>query len=92
MEEDIKRAEIFLAKLNRMEGFLHPIAKLEYATLAEIRCYTWPSEVVRNVLTATYVLLGENYEYLQVRWKIYFYIILKHIQKKQYQPVANWLK
>jgi len=50
-----------------MEGFLHPIAKLEYATLAEIRCYTWPPEVVRNVLTATYVLLGENYEYLQVR-------------------------
>ena len=28
LEEDIKRAEIFLAKLNRMEGFLHPIAKL----------------------------------------------------------------
>lgn len=79
LEEDIKRAEIFLAKLNRMEGFLHPIAKLEYATLAEIRCYNWPPEVIRNVLTATYVLLGENYEYLQVSWKIYFYIILKHI-------------
>ena len=28
LEEDIKRAEIFLAKLNRMEEFLHPIAKL----------------------------------------------------------------
>ena len=28
LEENIKRAEIFLAKLNRMEGFLHPIAKL----------------------------------------------------------------
>ena len=40
LEEDIKRAEIFLAKLNRMEGFLHPIAKLEYTTRTEIRCYT----------------------------------------------------
>lgn len=55
-----------LTKLNRMEGYLHPIAKLQNSTLAEIRCYTWPPEVVRNVLAAVYVLLGEDYEYLQV--------------------------
>lgn len=66
LEEDIKRAEMMLARLNRMEGYLHPIAKLENSTLSEIRSYTWPPDVVRNVLTATYVLLGEDYEYLQV--------------------------
>ncbi|XP_052100595.1 uncharacterized protein LOC127734646 isoform X1 [Mytilus californianus] len=65
LEDDIKRAELMLARLNRMEGYLHPIAKLQNSTLAEIRCYTWPPEVVRNVLAAVYVLLGEDYEYLQ---------------------------
>eukprot|EP00105_Crassostrea_gigas_P017907 XP_011435857.1 PREDICTED: uncharacterized protein LOC105334194 [Crassostrea gigas] len=59
IKEDIRRAENLMNRLKNQ----HPISKLEHSTLSEIRRYTNPSQAVKDVLSATYILLGHDIEY-----------------------------
>lgn len=62
IKEDIRRAENLMNRLKNQ----HPISKLEHSTLSEIRRYTNPSQAVKDVLSATYILLGHDIEYAKV--------------------------
>ncbi|XP_061174817.1 uncharacterized protein LOC133183962 [Saccostrea echinata] len=68
MRIDIKKAEGLLARLKKLEGFIHPITKIESDTLFEVRRYTNPRPAIRDVLIATYILLGHDIESAQ-KWE-----------------------
>ena len=63
MKEDIQKAKHLMDRLKK----LHPITKLDPSTFSEIRRYTHPTTAVRDVLTATYLLLGHDVESVKVR-------------------------
>lgn len=62
IKEDIRRAEHLMNRLKNQ----HPISKLEPSTLSEIRRYTNPTPAVKDILSATYILLGHDIEYAKV--------------------------
>lgn len=62
IKEDIRRAEHLMNRLKNQ----HPISKLEPSTLSEIRRYTNPTPTVKDILSATYILLGHDIEYAKV--------------------------
>ena len=43
-----------------ISSFLHPVARMDYHTIQEIRGYNRPAPVVHNVMKSTYTLLGEK--------------------------------
>ena len=63
MKGDIQKAKHLMDRLKK----LHPITKLDPVTFSEIRRYTHPTTAVRDVLTATYLLLGHDVESVKVR-------------------------
>ncbi|KAL3866729.1 hypothetical protein ACJMK2_044010, partial [Sinanodonta woodiana] len=65
LKEDIRQAEDMKEKLGKLHGYLHPIAKMQPKTIQEIRTYQHPKPVTKDVMTATYILLGERKEGLQ---------------------------
>ncbi|KAK3588378.1 hypothetical protein CHS0354_018179 [Potamilus streckersoni] len=60
LTEDIRQAEDMKEKLGKLHGYLHPIAKMKPKTIQEIRTYKHPKPVTKDVMTATYILLGEK--------------------------------
>jgi hypothetical protein len=66
MKKDIKKAEGLLNRLRNLDGSLHPITKMENNTLSEIRRYSNPAPAVKDVLTATYIILGHDIESARV--------------------------
>lgn len=65
LQDDITEGELLEEKLAKMGGHRHPIMKLDPHTMIEIRNYARPPMVVRDVMTSTYLLLGEHREDLE---------------------------
>lgn len=95
MKEDIQKAKHLMDRLKK----LHPITKLDPSTFSEIRRYTHPTTAVRDVLTATYLLLGHDVESVKVRTSFimvcFVSLISKanrkrsEINKNVYTPIFN---
>ena len=60
LRDDIRKAETCFRELGQLEGYLHPIQKMEPLTVSEIRKYNNPQLVIKDVLTATCMILGEK--------------------------------
>ncbi len=58
----------FLAQLQRLRKLRHPILELNQATIAEIKSYSKPPEVVHKVMKATFIVLGDNKDSLMVNY------------------------
>jgi hypothetical protein len=52
--------------LSFLKGHRHPMAKMDPQTIIEIRNYKRPPKIVHDVMSSTYLLLGERKEYVQV--------------------------
>jgi len=48
---------------------MHPIARLDHHTMTEIHNYKHPPQIVHDVMTSTFLLLGERRDDLEV-WNI----------------------
>lgn len=62
----IKKAEETLEDLRCLGGFQHPIPDLNKPIIAELMNYVSPPLIVRDIMTATFLLLGETEEELKV--------------------------
>ena len=62
----MKMARRILEQLRRIERLRHDILALDQKTIAEIKSYSKPPEPVYRVMKATFVLLGEDVETLEV--------------------------
>ncbi|XP_060601555.1 lim and transglutaminase domain protein ltd-1-like [Ruditapes philippinarum] len=85
LQDDINEAERLQDNLNKMKGHRHPMAKMDPQTIIEIRNYKRPPKIVHDVMSSTYLLLGERKEYVQ-DWEDIQYLLGKHgsdnIQKR----------
>lgn len=61
----IKKAEETLEDLRCLGGFQHPIPDLNKPIIAELMNYVSPPLIVRDIMTATFLLLGETEEELK---------------------------
>ncbi|KAK2168887.1 hypothetical protein LSH36_13g02125 [Paralvinella palmiformis] len=61
-------AKRILEQLKRIEKLRHAIMKLDQRTIAEIKSYSTPPEIVNKVMLATFLLLGEREKHLK-EWK-----------------------
>ena len=64
--ETLPEAESLLSLLRRLKRYLHKILELKQTTVSEIHSYRFPPRLVHPVMKATYCLLGEREEQLQV--------------------------
>ena len=65
-------AAYLIAKLKRLEKSKKDILELNQRTIAEIRSYSQPLPDVREVMVATYLILGYKEKELKVSWRLYF--------------------
>ncbi|XP_045156683.2 lim and transglutaminase domain protein ltd-1-like isoform X2 [Mercenaria mercenaria] len=65
LQEDITEAERLQDNLTKMKGHMHPMAKMDPHTIIEIRNYKRPPKIVHDVMSSTYLLLGEQRDDLQ---------------------------
>lgn len=72
----IKAAEDLLEELKIFNRLGHEILTMKQSTVSEMRSYSHPPVVVHHVMLATFLLLGEKIEYIEVRNMV---------------PVANWV-
>lgn len=63
----ITKAEETLEDLRCLRGFQHPIPDLNKPIIAELMNYVSPPLIVRDIMTATFLLLGETEDELKVR-------------------------
>lgn len=66
LESWIKKAEVEMESLTRFNRFGHAILEMKQATISEIRSYKRPPIAVERVMMATFKLLGEREEWIQV--------------------------
>lgn len=64
----ILAAEKLMDKLRRLEKAKKDILELNQRTIAEIRSYSQPIPAIREVMTATYMILGYKEKELKVRF------------------------
>lgn len=62
----IKEAEKIVKTLKKQEEFAHPVLHLSSSTIAEIHGYRQVTPEIHDVMTATFMLLGEKPETIQV--------------------------
>ncbi|XP_078319805.1 uncharacterized protein LOC111120246 isoform X3 [Crassostrea virginica] len=68
LAKELGEANKLLTRLKRLERIRHEILELKQATVAEIRSYQNPPQVVHRVMTATFLLLGHQEKETKV-WK-----------------------
>ena len=64
--ETLPEAESLRNLLRRLKLYLHKILEMKQTTVSEIHSYRFPPPLVHPVMKATYFLLGEREERLQV--------------------------
>lgn len=67
LQKNIMKAKDMLADLESLEVNSHPVQQMDQKTIAEIANFNNPPRDVHNIMMATYLLLGENRQYLKVR-------------------------
>lgn len=68
----IQKAEDVLADLRKTKKYAHGILEMNQVTISELRNYKSPKPIVHDVMKATFTLLGERQEMLEVY--VYIYI------------------
>lgn len=58
----VQQAEELLLRLKRLEKLRHEVLELKSSTIAEIRSYQKPPQVVHDVMMATYLILGTPFK------------------------------
>lgn len=66
LAKNIEKARAMLADLESLEINSHPVQQMDQKTIAEIANFNNPPRDVHNTMIATYLLLGEKKQYLQV--------------------------
>ncbi|KAK3599341.1 hypothetical protein CHS0354_009834 [Potamilus streckersoni] len=66
LENLIKEAEDVRDHLRQLNRFAHDILEMKQTTIAELRSYKKPPEVVKDVMTGTFLMLGERRDYIEV--------------------------
>lgn len=52
--------------LKQLDNIAHDVLELKQSTISELRSYKTPQKIVVDIMTATYLMLGEKEIYLQV--------------------------
>lgn len=60
LSKELLEANQLLTRLRRLERIRHEILQLKQSTVAEIRSYQSPPQVVHTVMTSTFLLLGHK--------------------------------
>lgn len=66
LETNIYRAKDVLESLQSLDIHCHPVLEMDHKTIAEIANFANPPRDVHNTMIATYLLLGEERQSLQV--------------------------
>ncbi|CAG2210802.1 caldesmon-like isoform X1 [Mytilus edulis] len=68
LSKELLEANQLLTRLRRLERIRHEILQLKQSTVAEIRSYQSPPQVVHTVMTSTFLLLGHKEKETKI-WK-----------------------
>ncbi|CAC5398894.1 unnamed protein product [Mytilus coruscus] len=68
LSKELLEANQLLTRLKRLERIRHEILQLKQSTVAEIRSYQSPPQVVHTVMTSTFLLLGHKEKETKI-WK-----------------------
>lgn len=71
LAKELGEANKLLTRLKRLERIRHEILELKQATVAEIRSYQNPPQVVHRVMTATFLLLGHQEKETKVSFDLF---------------------
>lgn len=74
LQNHITEAEQLLAELRKLKRFAHEVLQMKQSTISEIHSYKNPRPLAYDVMKATYFLLGEKEDHLQVHhhhWKFW---------------------
>lgn len=63
----IHKAEAEVADLKKLDKHAHDILDMNLVTVTELRNYKTPKPIVHDVMKATFLLLGEREDYLEVK-------------------------
>ncbi|XP_060594103.1 hillarin-like [Ruditapes philippinarum] len=67
LEPNIQRAREILESLQSLDIHCHPVQQMDQKTISEIANFNNPPHDVHNTMMATYLLLGEDRQFLQ-KW------------------------
>ncbi|KAL3866265.1 hypothetical protein ACJMK2_043579 [Sinanodonta woodiana] len=76
LENLITEAEDVRDHLRQLNRFAHDILEMKQTTIAELRSYKSPPEVVKDVMTGTFLMLGERQDQIEV-WEDHQYMMGK---------------
>lgn len=68
----IQKAEEEVADLKKTDKHAHDILEMNLLTVTELRNYKNPKPIVHDVMKATFILLGERQDLLEVKYISYF--------------------
>lgn len=68
----IQKAEEEVADLKKTDKHAHDILEMNLLTVTELRNYKTPKPIVHDVMKATFILLGERQDLLEVKHTLYF--------------------
>lgn len=68
----IQKAEEEVADLKKTDKHAHDILEMNLLTVTELRNYKTPKPIVHDVMKATFILLGERQDLLEVKYTPYF--------------------
>lgn len=63
--KQITEAEDVRDHLKHLNKIAHDVLEMKQTTIAELRSYNYPSEVIVDVMRSTFLMLGEKKEYLE---------------------------
>lgn len=68
----IQKAEEEVSDLKKTDKHAHDILEMNLLTVTELRNYKTPKPIVHDVMKATFILLGERKDLLEVKYTPYF--------------------
>lgn len=85
LSDRIKEAEELRDHLLTLKRFAHDVLDMKQTTISEIHRYSIPSSLIFNVMKATFLLLGEHPQNLEVCFEVWKkYVIINPANK------INW--
>ena len=72
LTELINKANDLLLLFEQVERMKSVVMQLKQPTISEVRSYSHPPPAIRNVMEATFILLGENKSAMKVRYCLTF--------------------
>ena len=67
LKPSLDRCRALQQDISKLEMYCHPVLEMNQATISELANYTNPPQDVHSIMTATYLLLGEEMNILKVR-------------------------